>query len=68
VPKSVFAFKEGSDRFAIVGPGMNRNAAIVGLGIGINLTNTAQLHFNYDGELGSQGQNHTGRIILEVKF
>jgi outer membrane autotransporter protein len=68
VPKSVFSFREGSDRFAIAGPGMNRNAAIVGLGIGINLTDNAQLHFNYDGELGSQGQNHTGRIVFEMKF
>jgi autotransporter passenger strand-loop-strand repeat protein/autotransporter-associated beta strand protein len=68
LPKSVFTFREGSDRFAIVGPSLNRNAAIVGLGVGIKLTDTAKLGLSYDGELSGKGRSHAGKVLLEVRW
>jgi outer membrane autotransporter protein len=68
LPKSVFTFREGSDRFAIVGPPLSRDAAVLGVGIGIKLTDTAKLGLSYDGELSGKGRSHAGKVLLEVKW
>jgi outer membrane autotransporter protein len=68
LPKSVFTFREGSDRFAIVGPALSRDAAVLGLGIGIKLTGNAKLGLSYDGELSGKGRSHAGKVLLEVRW
>jgi autotransporter-associated beta strand protein len=66
-PKSVFTV-EGSDRFTIWGADVSKDVAILGLGIGLKLTDNAKLRLRYDGELGTQGKSHAGQIVLEVKW
>jgi outer membrane autotransporter protein len=68
VPKSAFAFREGSDKFTVMGPAVNGDAAVLGLGIGFRLTDFVKIGFHYDGELGGRGQSHAGRATLEVTW
>jgi uncharacterized protein with beta-barrel porin domain len=68
VPKSAFAFREGSDKFTVMGPAVNGDAAVLGLGIGLRLTDFVKIGLHYDGELGVRGQSHAGRASLEVSW
>jgi outer membrane autotransporter protein len=67
-PKSAFAFREGSDKFTVEGAALNRDAAVLGLGIGVKLTDSVKIGLNYDGEVGIRGQSHGGRAVLEVRW
>jgi outer membrane autotransporter protein len=67
-PKSAFAFREGSDKFTVKGVAVNRDAAVLGLGIGVKLTDNVKIGLHYDGELGARGQSHAGRAVLEVRW
>jgi outer membrane autotransporter protein len=67
-PKSAFTFREGSDRFTVRGTPLNRDAAIIGLGVGVQLTDNMKIGLQYDGELGARGQSHSGRVVFEMKW
>jgi subtilase-type serine protease len=67
-PKSTFTFNAGSAPFTIRGADLNRNAALLGLGVGVNLTDKARLSLRYDGELSTRGKSHQGQVVLEVKW
>jgi uncharacterized protein with beta-barrel porin domain len=51
-----------------MGPAVNGDAAVLGLGIGFRLTDFVKIGFHYDGELGGRGQSHAGRATLEVSW
>jgi uncharacterized protein with beta-barrel porin domain len=51
-----------------MGPAVNGDAAVLGLGIGLRLTDFVKIGFHYDGELGGRGQSHAGRATLEVSW
>jgi outer membrane autotransporter protein len=68
-PKSAFAFREGGNgKFFIRGADVNKDAAILGLSIGVKLAKDTKISLQYDGELGSQGQSHGGRLVFERKW
>ncbi|MDR1280681.1 MAG: autotransporter outer membrane beta-barrel domain-containing protein, partial [Opitutaceae bacterium] len=67
-PKSVFTFNAGSAPFKIRGADLNRNAAILGLGVGVNLTDKARIGLRYDGELSTRGKSHQGQVVFEMKW
>jgi autotransporter-associated beta strand protein len=67
-PESVFAFGAGSDRFRVRGTPKNRDAALLGLGIGLNLDKNVRIVLQYDGEVGGREQGHEGRIVFEVRW
>ncbi|MDR2055548.1 MAG: autotransporter domain-containing protein, partial [Desulfovibrio sp.] len=67
-PESSFAFREGSDRFSVKGAAMNRDAAVLGLGLGLKLTDNVSVGLRYDGETGARGQSHGGRAVFEVTW
>jgi outer membrane autotransporter protein len=68
MPKSALAFREGSDRFTVTGPAVNGDAAVIGLGMGVKLTDNVKIGLHYDGELGGRGQSHTGRASFEERW
>jgi outer membrane autotransporter protein len=65
-PKSVFAFDR--EKVTIRGADLNKDAAILGLSVGVKLSDKAKLNLKYDGELGAQSQSHEGQMVLEVGF
>jgi outer membrane autotransporter protein len=69
-PKSVFVFDSDKDynTFKIRGADVNRNAAVLGLGVGVAVGKNAKLSLQYDGELGSRGKSHGGRVVFEMKW
>jgi outer membrane autotransporter protein len=67
-PKSAFAFRGGSGRFTTRGADVNKDAAILGLSVGVKVAKDAKISLQYDGELGSQGQSHGGQVVFEMKW
>ena len=43
-------------------------AALLGLSVGMKITKNSNLRLQYQGELGSRGQNHEGQLVLEVRW
>jgi outer membrane autotransporter protein len=67
-PESAFAFREGSDKFTIKGASLNRDAVILGLGVGVKVTRNVKIGLRYDGERGNRGQSHGGKATLEMTW
>jgi outer membrane autotransporter protein len=67
-PKSTFTFDEGSDKFKIHGADMNKNAAVLGLSVGVKIAKNAKISLQYDGELGNCGKSHGGKVVFEMKW
>jgi outer membrane autotransporter protein len=68
VPKTDLAFREGSDRFTVKGVTLNRDEALVGLGLGLRLTDNVRLGLDYKGGLGNRAQSHGGSATVEVTW
>ncbi|MDR2744317.1 MAG: autotransporter outer membrane beta-barrel domain-containing protein [Desulfovibrio sp.] len=47
---------------------MNRDAAVVGLGLGLKLTDNLSVGLQYNGELGAGGRSHGGRAVFELTW
>jgi subtilase-type serine protease len=67
--QSVFTFREGEPgKFSTSGASLNKDAALVGLSVGMKLSDNAKVRFQYDGELGSRGKSHGGQVVFEMKW
>jgi len=55
-------------RFAIRGVGVDKNAALVGLGLQAQITPNASLSVGYQGEFGSNVRSHTGQVQFRMRF
>ncbi|MDR1037314.1 MAG: autotransporter domain-containing protein, partial [Deltaproteobacteria bacterium] len=67
-PSATYAFREGGSGFTVTGSPMNRNEALVGLELGINVTDSVSFQLGYNGSFGSRGQSHGGNAMVEVKW
>jgi autotransporter-associated beta strand protein len=68
-PKTIFTRREGNQtRFITSGAPVNKDAALLGLSVGMKITKNSNLRLQYQGELGSRGQNHEGQVVLEIKW
>jgi autotransporter-associated beta strand protein len=65
-PKSTFY--DGSDKFRIQGAALNKDAAILGLSVGVKVAKDAKISFQYDGEWGGKGQSHAGQVVFEMRW
>ncbi|HWK72160.1 MAG TPA: autotransporter domain-containing protein [Burkholderiaceae bacterium] len=66
-PQSTMAFSEGS-RFTVNGTPIARDAALVGLGLGLQVGRRALLSLSYAGEFGRGATEHSGKLNLNWAF
>src|SRR5690606_14251698 len=59
---------DGSDVFAITGAPIARNAAVVEAGVNFGLSHAANLDISYNGQFGSDTEQHGLKSRLSVKF
>ena len=67
-PKTDMRFREGGDAFTVKGVTLNRDEALVGLGLELRLTDNVRLTLGYEGALGSRAQSHGGAATLMVTW
>jgi outer membrane autotransporter protein len=67
-PSGTYAFREGGDSFTVQGAPLNRDEALIGLNLGLIISENVSFHLIYDGALGDRGQTHGGKAMLEVKW
>jgi autotransporter-associated beta strand protein len=68
VPAATYAFREGGSGFSVHGAPMNRDEALVGLDLGVRVTEGASFHLGYNGAFGKRGQSHGGMAMIEVRW
>jgi autotransporter-associated beta strand protein len=68
VSTATYAFREGGRGFTVNSSPMNRNEALVGLDLGVKVSDNVNLSLGYNGSLGNQGQSHGGMAMVEVKW
>jgi len=61
-------FGTAGSRFAIEGNRMDKDRALVGVGIEAQLAPNATLAVGYDGQFGSKTKDHAGNVQVRVKF
>jgi outer membrane autotransporter protein len=66
-PESTHAFAGGT-AFTVTGTPIDRNVAMVGVGLDLSIAHAATLGFGYDGEFGDDSRRHTGRVNLRWSF
>jgi len=66
-PDSTRAFS-GSDDFSIAGAPIARNSAVIEAGLDLNLTPDAAFGVSYQGQLGSDAQDHGFKANLSARF
>jgi len=66
-PETRHAFAGGND-FTIAGTPVQGDSLILKAGLGVELSESADLSLGYSGQLGTQGQNHGLKASFSVKF
>ena len=66
--ESTLSFAQGSTPFTLESVTLDRNQALIGLGLKQNLTDTTTLRVNYNGALGSDSSRHGGEVMLGISF
>ncbi len=68
-PESIMAFNEGGgSQFLIKGAPLSSDAAIVGAGLDMSLTDNAALNLNYMGAFGTDSTTHAGQAVFSVNW
>jgi len=68
VAKTSNSFAGTSNRFSIEGKRMDKNRALVGVGVEARITPNATLAVSYDGQIGSHDKNHAGSVQFKLRF
>ena len=58
----------GGQSFTVAGAPISRDAAVLGLGLNIAMSDQASMGFYYDGQFGSGNQEHNGEIAMRWRF
>ncbi|WP_285294236.1 autotransporter outer membrane beta-barrel domain-containing protein [Aureimonas altamirensis] len=66
-PVSTFALA-GSLPFSVAGAPIASDAAVVEIGLGLNLSPDASLNISYGGQFGDGGEDHSGRATFSYRF
>jgi subtilase-type serine protease len=66
-PQSTMSFSEGSS-FTISGTPLAGDAALLGLGLGVQISNRALLSLSYAGEFGRGASEHSGKLSMNWAF
>lgn len=68
-PESVMAFNEGGgSQFLIKGAPLSSDAAIVGAGLDVGLTDNTALNLNYMGAFGTDSATHAGQAVFSFNW
>lgn len=63
-----FHFRQGSDKFEIIGAALPRDAASLSLGLGVRASENLGLYLGYEGLIGERIQSHGGNLTLKYSF
>jgi len=66
--KTTNRFGAAGNRFSVQGVRMDKNRALVGVGIEANVAPNATLAVGYDGQFGSNTKDHSGSVQVRVRF
>jgi len=66
--KTTNRFGPAGNRFSVQGVRMDKNRALVGVGIEANVARNATLAVGYDGQFGSNTKDHAGSVQVRVRF
>jgi len=66
-PVSTFAFAQGLP-FSVAGAPIASDAAVVEIGLGMNLSPDASLNVSYGGQFGDGGEDHSARATFSYRF
>jgi len=66
--KTTNRFGAAGNRFSVQGVRMDKNRALVGVGIEANVARNATLAVGYDGQFGSNTKDHAGSVQVRVRF
>jgi len=61
-------FGAAGNRFSVQGVRMDKNRALVGVGVEAQLAPNATLAVGYDGQFGSNTKDHSGSVQVRVRF
>jgi len=57
-----------SDEMSMKGQAINKDRALVGVGVEAQVAKNATLAIAYDGQFGAKYKDHTGSLQVKVRF
>lgn len=67
-PASVLAFAQGGDTFTATGAPLARDAAVVEVGVGIDVSKRTTVGVSYGGQFGDGNRQNTGTLDVRYRF
>ncbi|WP_339804245.1 autotransporter-associated beta strand repeat-containing protein [Saezia sanguinis] len=67
-PQTTNRFMGSWNGFSIQGAPLDRNSAVIGLGVSFRLNDAASLKLGYQGQIGSDASDHGANLRLDVRF
>lgn len=67
-PASTMAFVQGSQSFTVAGSAVARDAAVVELGVDMEVTKRTTIGVNYGGQFGDGNRQHSGTLDVRYRF
>lgn len=67
-PASVLAFAQGGDTFTATGAPVARDAAVVEVGVGIDVSKRTTVGVSYGGQFGDGNRQNTGTLDVRYRF